>query len=120
MRTTLQDNAIAKITEEMMADAKDGKPAPEIQAIEEMLTELCTTDEIAEKLLADGKDLQGAYNALYKEAKDSRNGKNVVCIPPQRAQQIIEKYYGITDVNKAIPRPHRRNRPSRIDVLSQI
>ena len=120
MRTTKQDNAIAHITEQMMADAKDGKPGPESQAIEEMLTGLCTTDAVAEKLLAEGKSPQGAYDALFKEAKDNRNGKNVVCISPQKAQQIIEKYYGITDNDKADQRSLRRSRSARVDVLSQI
>ena len=120
MRTILQDDAIAKITEEMMADAVDGKPKAEIQAIEEMLTNICTTDAIAEKLLADEKSLQGAYDALFKEAKDNSNGKNVVCISPQKAQQIIEKYYGITDNDKADQRSLRRSRSARVDVLSQI
>lgn len=120
MRTIKQDKAIAHITEQMMKKAKDGVPQPEIQAIEEMLTEICTTDAVAEKLLEDGKDVQGAYDALFKEAKDNRDGKNVVCIPPHKAQQIIEQYYGITDDDKAgSNRPKRRNNAP-IDVLSQI
>lgn len=120
MRTIKQDKAIAHITEQMMKNAKDGVPQPEIQAIEEMLTNICTTDAVAEKLLEDGKSLQGAYDALYKEAKDSRNGQSVVCIPPYKAQQIIEKYYGITDDDKAGRRASRRSRPPMVDVLSQI
>ena len=49
------DKAIAKLTQEMM-EAND----PVIQMIEEHLTEVCTTDEIAEKILAEGKTLKGA------------------------------------------------------------
>ena len=121
MRTIKQDNAIAHITEQMMADAKDGKPAPEIQAIEEKLSELCTTDEVADKLMADGKSLQGAFSAIRTEATKRRGGSNCVCIPPNEAQKIIEDYYGITESDKQSgQRPHRRNRPSRVDVLSQI
>lgn len=105
----------------MMSTAKDGKPSPEIQAIEEMLTEICTTtDAVAEKLLEDGKSLQGAYDALYKAAKDSRNGQSVVCIPPYKAQRIIEKYYGITDDDKAGSNRPKRRTSAPIDVLSQI
>ena len=121
MRTIKQDNAIAHITEQMMKDAQDGKPAPEIQAIEEKLSELCTTDEIADKLMADGKSLQGAFSAIRTEATKRRGGSNCVCIPPNEAQKIIEDYYGITEADKQSgQRPHRRNRPSRVDVLSQI
>ena len=119
MRTRKQDEAIAHITEQMMSEAKDGKPKPEIQAIEEMLTEICTTDAVAEKLLAEGKSPQGAYDAIYQEAKSCRGGSSVVCIPPQQAQQIIEKYYGITPDDKS-GRTARRGSRAPIDVLSQI
>lgn len=115
MRTIKQDNAIAHITEQMMKDAKDGKPAPEIQAIEEMLTEICTTDAVAEKLLAEGKTPQGAYKAM----EDLARKEHLRCIPPQQAMEIIEKYYGITADDKAGSRPKRRI-SAPIDVLSQI
>lgn len=115
MATVKQDKAIAHITEQMMSNAKDGKPAPHIQAIEEMLTEICTTDAVAEKLLADGKSLQGAYNELESKARRDR----LTCIPPHEAIIIIEEYYGITDDDKAGTKRHKRHNAP-IDVLSQI
>lgn len=120
MRSIKQDEAIARITEQMMSTAKDGKPSPEIQAIEEMLTEICTTDAVAEKLMADGKNLQGAFGAIESEARKEKGQSSCVCIPPHKALQIIEQYYGITDDDKAgSNRPKRRNNTP-IDVLSQI
>ena len=77
--------------------------------------------QIADKLMAEGKSLQGAFSAIRTEATKRRGGSNCVCIPPNEAQKIIEDYYGITEADKQSgQRPHRRNRPSRVDVLSQI
>ena len=62
------DKAIAKLAQEMM-EAND----PVIQMIEEHLTEVCITDEIAEKILADGTFIQcrGEYNcSMTEEVKD--------------------------------------------------
>lgn len=118
MRTIKQDNAIAKITQEMMADAVDGKPDPNLQAIEEMLTEICTTDEVAEKLLADGKSLQGAYKAMEDVARKNQKN-NRCCIPPHQAMEIIKEYYGITR-NTTTPRDNHKRQNAPIDVLSQI
>lgn len=120
MRTIKQDKAIAHITEQMMKKAKDGVPQPEIQAIEEMLTNICTTDAIAEKLLAEGKTLQGAFDAIESAARKEKGSSNCVCIPPNRALEIMEEYYGITQEDKSDRRPSRRKRSAPIDVLSQI
>ena len=117
MRTVKQDKAIAHITEQMMSNAKDGKPAPHIWAIEEILTEICTTDAVAEKLLADGKSLQDAYRAMEDTAR--KKNQSSVCISPHEAQVIIEDYYGITDDDKAGTKRHKRHNAP-IDVLSQI
>ena len=118
MATVKQDKAIAHITEQMMSNAKDGKPAPHIQAIEEMLTDICTTDAVAEKLLAEGKNIQGAFLAMEGFARKNQQD-NRCCVPPWQAMKIIEDYYGITEEDKSSRKKHKKQ-SAPIDVLSQI
>lgn len=85
------DKAIAKLTREMM-EAND----PGIQAIEEHLTKICTTDEIAKKILAEGKTLEGALKEIENAARkrQTRNG-SCVCISDAEGFRIIDEYFDI-------------------------
>lgn len=88
------DKAIEKLTKEMMK-ADD----PAIQMIEEHLTKVCTTDEIAEKILAEGKTLKGALDAMQAEAKKKAvNGVGV--FSDEEGFRIVEGYFGISDVRE--------------------
>lgn len=91
------DRAIAKITDEMMK-LED----PIAQGIEEHLTDICTNDIIAEKILAADKTVKSACDALWKEAKKRRKG-NSAYIPMEEAFLIIEKCFGITEDDKEPP-----------------
>lgn len=81
------DEAIAKITEECV-----GKDY--LIPFEEYLTSICTTDKIAEKILTEGKTLQGSFDAMKKIAM-KRAVKNAAYIPPEEGFGIIRDYYGI-------------------------
>lgn len=85
------DKAIAKLTREMM-EAND----PAIQTIEEHLTEVCTTGEIAEKILAEGKTLKGALKEIENTARErqTRNG-SCVCISDTEGFRITDEYFDI-------------------------
>lgn len=103
------NKAIAKITEEAMA-IND----PVAFGIEEHLTEMCTSNAIAAKILADGKCLKEIYNKVWSEAKRRRtNGKNCVFIPPKEVYAMIDEYYDL-DEQAA---PEKRPASQRVDVL---
>lgn len=89
------DKAIAKITEEMMKI-----DTPHAVAVEEHLTEICTTEAVAVKLLDESKSLQGFLGKLLEEARKRKKG-NVAYIAPDEVWQMVEKYYGITEEDKS-------------------
>ena len=91
------DQDIAKITNEMMK-----LDDPIAQGVEEHLTDICTNDIIAEKILAADKTVKGACEALWETAKKRRKG-NSAYIPMEEAFLIIEKCFGITEEDKAAP-----------------
>lgn len=88
------DEAIAKLTEEMM---KTEDPA--IRAIEEHLTERCTSTAVAEKLLDPEKTLKGALDVMRAEAK-KRAVDGVGVIPPDEGFRIVEGYFGISEIKE--------------------
>ena len=83
--------AIDKLRDEMAA-AK----LPAVSAVGEIMTALLqAAPDWAGAILAKGKTLAGAYAALEKYARDNRNGKDCVSVPPETAQMVICRYYGI-------------------------
>ena len=86
------DDAIAKITGECEKN-------PHLIPFEEYLISICTTDAVAEKILAKEKKLQGCFDHM-KEIAQKRVVKNCAYIPPAEGFEIIETYYGITAEDK--------------------
>lgn len=86
------DKAIAKITEEMM---KTDDPA--VRAIEEHLTEKCTSVSVAEKLLNPEKTLKGAMDAMRTEARKRAVG-GVGFISDKEGFQIVDEYFDIPNI----------------------
>lgn len=89
--------AIKKITEEMMENQNNTA----IRVIEEHLTSICTTNEVAEKILNKEKTLRGALGAIKNEAQKEKVG-NCACIDDKRGFEIVEKYFGIEEEDKKI------------------
>ncbi|MEG1036594.1 MAG: hypothetical protein RSA49_04185 [Anaerovoracaceae bacterium] len=87
--------AIDKITNEMMA----AKGNPAIIYIEENLRKKITSDEVAEKILQEGKTIAGAFGEMRKIARE-RAVNNVGFIPPEEGLEIIYKYFGIDDIEE--------------------
>ena len=105
----MTDKAIEKITKEAM-EIND----PVAFGIEEHLTEICTYDTIARKILAEGKSLKIIYDKVWAEARKRRTGgKNCVFIPPAEVYAMIDEYYGINEQAA----PSRRSDPNKVDVL---
>lgn len=76
---------------------------PEIRAIETMLREVCKNSEAAcDGVLADGKTMSGALVAMREAAAKRKGSESCVCIPPDEAERIIFKYYGISEAS-AVP-----------------
>lgn len=108
----MKDKAIAKITDEA---TKINSPVA--FAIEEHLTELCTTNAVAEKLLAEDKTLKGAYDLVWKEAK-RRAKDRCAYIPPEEVWDIVEKYYGID--NAGTKKKPKKAEADMVDVLDLL
>lgn len=88
------DKAIAKITKEAMA-ANDSF----ITDLEEHLTSICTTNEIAEKILNENKSLKKASEKIWEIARRRKKG-NVACIRSNEVFAALEEYYEIAKVEK--------------------
>lgn len=83
-----KDEAIAKMTQECQ-----GKEY--LIPFEEYLTGICN-EHNAEKILAEGKTLQGAF-AEMKEIARKRQVNGCAYIPPEEGFEIIKKYFDIQD-----------------------
>lgn len=89
----MKKKAIEKLARECEQNAS--KPTyMSLVCIEEYFTEKMT-EKIAEKILQEGKSLPQAYEKIRQYASQNRNGAREVCVPPNRAMEIIEEYYGI-------------------------
>jgi len=102
------DKAIEKITKEAMA-IND----PVAFAIEEHLTEKCTSDAAAVLLLAEDKSLRQAYDKIWAEAGKRRKG-NCAYIPPEEVYEMVDKYYGLEQLGA---KASKRESADRVNVL---
>lgn len=106
----MTDKAIEKITKEAM-EIND----PVAFGIEEYLTELCTTNTVAMKILDDNKKLKEIYDKVWSEARKRRKG-NCAYIPPEEVYAMVDEYYGLN--NKAVSR--QRSSADRANILDLI
>ena len=84
----------AKCDEAKMKLAEEIKEHPEFIPFEEHLTEKCTSDIVADRILDESKKLSGAYSAVKKVAEKNKTG-NMGYVSDAEAYKIIDKYYGI-------------------------
>lgn len=98
MMSTKTDEAVRKLTEQC-------KGKDYLIPFEEYLTGIMT-DDIADKVLADGKSLQGCFDHMKNIAQKRKTG-NFAYIPPEEGYKIIRDYYGIS-VSKRESRKHDR------------
>ena len=83
------DRAIKKITKEAM-EIND----PVAIAIEEHLTNKCTSSTVAMKILDESKSIKDIYDKIWAEAKKRKKG-NCAYIPPEEVFEMIDEYYGL-------------------------
>lgn len=89
------NKAIAKITDEMMQEND-----LLITMIEEHLTNICTTEAVAQKLMNEGKTLKACSKVIWAEAEKRKKGRGAH-IPDTECYEMAEKYFGITEEDKA-------------------
>ncbi len=89
------NKAIAHITDEC-------KGNEHLIPFEEYLTSICTTDDVADKILNESKSLKGCFEKM-KSIAQKRAKNNCAYVPPEEGFRIIRDYYGIKDNKKASP-----------------
>lgn len=88
------NNARQKITEESQ---KIGSSIAVF--VEEHLNSLCTTDEVATRVIAKGKSLSGCIKEITDAArKKAANG--VACLNDEEVAEIINDYYGLNSTER--------------------
>lgn len=65
---------------------------------EEYLTGICTTDKIADLIMAENKKLEKCFGKM-KDIARKRAQNGCAYIPPEEGFEIIREYYGITDAD---------------------
>ena len=85
--------AMDKIRDEMAAKHR----RPEVVSVGEVMTQLLEAfPEWAGAILAEGKTLAGAYQALEDYARElHKKGGNCVYLGPDRSMKALAKYYGV-------------------------
>lgn len=89
------NKAIAHITDEC-------KGNEHLIPFEEYLTSICTTDDVADKILNRDKSLKGCFEKM-KSIAQKRAKNNCAYVPPEEGFRIIRDYYGIEDSKKTGP-----------------
>lgn len=93
------DKAIAKITEEAMKLNNNFAIF-----IEEHLTEICTTEKVADKLLNESKKLEAfckeCKSNAEKKARVQGGGFQIAGLPDKEYFELVEEYYNITPEDK--------------------
>lgn len=107
----MKDKAIEKITKEAM-EIDD----PVAIAIEEYLTGKCTTDKAAALLLADDKKLKTVYDKIWSEAKKRKKG-NCAYIAPEEVYDMVDKYYGLDQLNAKAPKTEHADKVNVLDLF---
>ena len=88
------NKAIAHITDQAM------KAGDELSRfLEEHLTEICTNERIAEKLLNEEKTLKEINDQMWAKAEKRRKG-NFAGIDSRELYDMLESYYEITEADK--------------------
>lgn len=104
------DKAIEKITKEAMEIDH-----PMAIAIEEYLTNKCTSNTVAMKILDESKTVKGIYDQIYEKAKKEAKNR-FAAISDEEVYSMVDEYYGLNATH------HRSSAGSagRVDVLDLI
>lgn len=106
--------AMDKIRDEMANKASN----PGVQEVGRYITDRLQREPgIARELNAEGKTLEGAYNAIYAYASKHRTG-NFAFVPPDVAFALIDDYFGISviDGNRGYVNPFSQEGDVNLDL----
>lgn len=102
------DKAIARITEQAMK-LNHGLAT----VIEEYLTDRCTTNEVAEKLLDENKTVSEIYNKIKNHARDLAKDRFAM-MKDDELYGMIDEYYGLDHASAS----HKASAPApKVDVF---
>lgn len=85
----MKDKAIEKINAEMQKKAND----PYTEIVGHYIIDRCLDAACAEKVMADGKSLQGAMSEIMKRAQKARNG-SVAVLTPGAVFGAVDEHFG--------------------------
>ena len=85
----MKDKAIEKINAEMQKKPND----PYTEIVGHYIIDRCLDAACAEKVMADGKSLKGAMDAIMAKAKKAKNG-NVAVLTPGAVFGAIDEHFG--------------------------
>ena len=104
----MADMSIDRIRDEM---AKE-QPGSPIEAIGEYVTE--RVNQGAE--VPEDKTLAGAYGAIESWAREHKGRKSCVCVPPQMAFSIVDRYFGFSEELQTLAAPKAVKREEKDDL----
>lgn len=93
----MADMSMDRIRDEM---AKE-QPGSPIEAIGEYVTERLNQGAT----VPEDKTLAGAYGAIESWAREHRGKGGCVCVPPQMAFSIVDRYFGFAEEPQAFAAP---------------
>ena len=110
----MADMDMDRIRDEM---AKE-QPGSPIEAIGEYVTE--RVNQGAE--VPEDKTLAGAYGAIESWAREHKGSKSCVCVPPQMAFSIVDRYFGFSEEPQAFaaPKAVKREEPDDLDLDAML
>ncbi|MGN0762162.1 MAG: hypothetical protein ACI4MK_02195 [Aristaeellaceae bacterium] len=106
----MADMSMDRIRDEMGKE----QPGSPIEAIGEYVTERLNQGAA----VPEGKTLAGAYKAIEDWAREHKGGKSCVCVPPQMAFSIVDRYFGFGEEPQtfAAPKPVKKAEPDGLDL----
>ena len=83
-----------KVYEKFEAELIRDKDNRLLMVISDSLLAMCSDEDVCKKLLADGKSLKGALEAMKNEARKQAS-KGCACLSFDEGMDIVKKYFGI-------------------------
>ena len=104
----MADMDMDRIRDEMARE----QPGSPIEAIGEYVTERLNQGAS----VPEGRTLAGAYKAIEDWARKNRSGKTCVCVPPQMAFAIVDRYFGFSEEPQTLAAPKAVKREEKDDL----
>lgn len=104
----MADMSMDRIRDEMARE----QPGSPIEAIGEYVTERLNQGAT----VPEDKTLDGAYRAIESWAREHKGGKSCVCVPPQMAFSIVDRYFGFSEEPQTLAAPKAVKREEKDDL----